>query len=72
MLGIMWFLKLTTTQASAADRAKIYVNGSEVSDWAKLLQAKSQTGDSFLNCARDEVICNWNLQQVIIHIFGMV
>ena len=40
--------KVDTTQASASDRVKIYVNGSEITDWVDNTQP-SQNYDTFMN-----------------------
>ena len=51
-------LKVDYTQASAADRAKIYLNGSEVSYATATRQ--SQDGDSFFNSANGHAIGTYN------------
>ena len=51
-------LKVDYTQANAADRAKIYLNGSEVSYATSTRQ--SQNGDSFFNSANSHAIGTYN------------
>lgn len=51
-------LKVDYTQSSAADRAKIYLNGSEVSYATSTRQ--SQNGDSFFNSANSHALGTYN------------